>query len=55
MLLIGCMTIVIASVLAMLAGFKNEAVRKALMPLLLRAIPLAIISFFILMREGLNG
>jgi hypothetical protein len=53
MLLIGCMSIVVASFLVIIAILKNETARKVLMPLLLRAIPLAAISFFVLWREGL--
>lgn len=53
MLLIGCASIAAASVVIFFSILKNEPARKALMPLLLRAIPLAIISFYILMTQGL--
>jgi hypothetical protein len=55
MLLIGAFTVALSSIILFLIIFKNEAVKKALMPLLLRAVPLAIVSFYILFNESLKN
>ncbi len=54
MLLIGALSIALLSVFLFVVIFKNDVIKKALMPLLLRAIPLAMISFYILLAQGLS-
>ncbi len=54
MLFIGTLTIIVSASIAIAAVLKSEVARKALMPLLLRAVPLGIIGAYILLTEGLN-
>jgi len=54
MLLIGSTSLAAASLLGLLTTMNNERARKALSPMLLRAVPLMLIAFYFLKVYGIT-